>query len=127
VLEERRNSHNCTLETWTHQIYNVLCKKSHCLVLSCSYFSRYKYISPTTKYSKRVNRWLFTIQELIWDLPVMAMKQRPVVYMCGMLNCEFPPGLRDTGLELHGFYFLRDGPDDSFCSTILLVSIWDTL
>ena len=47
--------------------------------------------------------------------------------MNSMFNRKFPPGLRETGLETHGFCFLRYSPDYSFRSTILLVSVWNTL
>src|ERR1700679_951788 len=50
-----------------------------------------------------------------------------VVNVSRMIKCELPPRLREACLQSHGFSFLHQSSDNSFCSTILLVCIGNTL
>ena len=44
-----------------------------------------------------------------------------------VFNREFPPGLRETGLEPHRFSLIHECANNSLSLSILLVDIWNAL
>ena len=84
-------------------------------------------ISPTAKYSKMGHRRHLIVQELIRRMPIQTSQRCPVVHMSSVFNREFPPRLRETGLEPHRFSLIHERTNNSFSSSILLVDVWNTL
>ena len=95
--------------------------------LIISYFCRNINISSTPKHPEVVYRGLVPFQSLVGGLPIKAMHRGPIVNMSGVIKGRLPPGLREASLKSHGFCLFPEHSNESFCVTILLVHVGDTL